>query len=70
MKYAVSDDTQIKIFSAIGGAGIDGLDEKVNAFIEQDHIRVISVMPQMCSVGHGRDEIYQSMTITILFAYV
>jgi len=70
MKKQATSDTSVKIFSAFGGAGIDSLDAKVNNFIEQDDIQVISITPQMCSIGDGQSEIYQNMTITIWYRHL
>ncbi len=68
-EHPVTQVSAVKIFQAFGKDGIDMLDGKVNDFLENEDIEVISITPQMCSVGHGRDEIYQMMTITVWYRW-
>lgn len=58
----------VKIFQAFGKGQISEMEEKVNDFLdEHESQNIISVTPQMCSIGHGQDEIYQTMTITVFY---
>lgn len=72
MSERLNHDTFVRIFQAFGKDAIDDMEERVNDFIndDTDPIHVISLTPQMCSVGHGQDEIYQTMTITVWYRAV
>jgi hypothetical protein len=68
----LNHDTFCKIFQAFGKDGIDEMEEKVDDFINDGSSpkHVFSLTPQMCSIGHGQDEIYQTMTITVWYRYL
>ncbi|OJH54929.1 hypothetical protein ATN81_11765 [Agrobacterium pusense] len=72
MSERLNHDTFCKIFQAFGKDGIDEMEEKVDDFLndKDSPIHVISIAPQMCSIGNGQDEIYQTMTITIWYRYL
>lgn len=72
MTERLNRDTFVKIFQAFGKDAIDEMEEKVDDFLndKDSPIHVISLTPQMCSIGHGQDEIYQTMTITVWYRYL
>lgn len=68
MKSEPNEKTSIKIFQAFGRDEITRMENDLNDFLEQQ-IRIISVSPQMCSLGDWGSEIYQAMTVTVLYQH-
>jgi len=66
MKISANGKTSVKIFHAFGKDGITRMEGEVNDFLCQQ-AGIISVSPQMCSIGDWGSEIYQAMTITVLY---
>lgn len=66
MKNRSIEVAQVKIFSAFGRDGIIRMEDEINDFLDQ-RIQIISVSPQMCSIGDWGSEIYQAMTVTVLY---
>lgn len=68
MRHHVNNDTYCKIFQAFGKDAIDEMEGKVNDYIDDENIHVISLTPQMCTIG-DQNEMYQTMTITLWYRY-
>lgn len=66
MKKPTNEAASVRIFQAFGKDEISRMESYLNDFLGQQ-IQIISVSPQMCSVGDLGGEIYQAMTITVLY---
>lgn len=70
MSERINNDTFVKIFQGFGRHGADEVEEQVNDFINNgDPIHVISLTPQMCTVG-GSEEMFQTITVTVWYRYL
>ena len=58
---------QIKIFEAWGAAEIAGMEKAVNDWIAVNRVGVVSITPQLCSVGSAASELYQYLLVTVVF---
>ncbi|MGX5710507.1 hypothetical protein [Brucella lupini] len=66
MKTRANGIAQVKIFQAFGRDGISRMESEINDFLDE-RIQIISVSPQVCSIGDWGGEIYQAMTVTVLY---
>ncbi|WP_374829657.1 hypothetical protein [Paenochrobactrum pullorum] len=66
MKIPANGNTKVKIFHAFGKDDITKMEGELNDFLSEP-IDTISVTPQMCSIGDWGSEIYQAMTVTVLY---
>lgn len=66
MRKQANGTAQVKIFQAFGRDGIIRMEDEINDFLDQQ-IQIISVSPQVCSIGDWGGEIYQAMTVTVLY---
>ena len=59
---------RIRIFeqSGMGSKSIAELAERVNQWVKTEAIDAISIVPNMCAIGH-KDTMYAHMTLTVIY---